>query len=613
GNDIVSLACALGEQWSSGLGDSSLTSSSEKVEYMNTLGMQSNINAAFRYNLATSIAQVYQWRLYDFPLPQYDTIDPKDPATWPTNNQNITNKSGVSKDYLNLIKKAASRTFPLTGTNLTAYVQATHMLEEMMAQYNQGKQTSLVMTYTANDATSGTLTFSHDGFVPHKWDSTLDSDKTYNTILKWSGTATVKVNNGTPVSNGTTGVTVRETDTITVTGISNVVFTLTDSTNYLVSGSIKGALYEYTTNPTAYQRLHIGCAKFTTLICKLTVTASTNLTFTNKYTTPPLPATYDFEFTKVDENGNPLAGAEFTLYKKTALYTYDGPTGKTAVSGNDGTVRFTDVEPGEYAFKETAAPKGYIRNYDNDYVVVVSPNGDVEIYDDLTQTNLLEGNEVKNVPLEFGFRKTDENGKTILDEHNRPYYDPNNNYLANAEFALYASEQDAENGNNPLKAVKSGTDGAVNFSLAGIMNTIDGEQMVDFFGTPVTDSYTYTFYMKETHSPEGYEPNDTIYKIVIQNNGMYTIQWKNDSVWESLDVTPNPNPNQLFMPASTALQPLYYIRNYPKSGPRLPETGGMGMLPLKTAGIIFICGAVGAIFYRKKKESLNLSKKQKKI
>lgn len=72
-----------------------------------------------------------------------------------------------------------------------------------------------------------------------------------------------------------------------------------------------------------------------------------------------LSTTYDdsFSFRKVDEKGEPLAGATFTLY-------YDEDTtieyGAPAVSDENGVVTFENLAPGNtYYMKETKTPKGY--------------------------------------------------------------------------------------------------------------------------------------------------------------------------------------------------------------------------------------------------------------
>jgi len=66
----------------------------------------------------------------------------------------------------------------------------------------------------------------------------------------------------------------------------------------------------------------------------------------------------NIEFTKNDENSDPLANAVFTLYDS------DGDVITTATSGSDGVVSFTNVAYGTYTIRETTAPEGYLLSSD---------------------------------------------------------------------------------------------------------------------------------------------------------------------------------------------------------------------------------------------------------
>jgi uncharacterized repeat protein (TIGR01451 family)/LPXTG-motif cell wall-anchored protein len=59
------------------------------------------------------------------------------------------------------------------------------------------------------------------------------------------------------------------------------------------------------------------------------------------------------EIKKIDESGNVLKGAEFTLYDK------DGKEISKAISDDNGIARFDAVDYGTYVLKETKAPAGY--------------------------------------------------------------------------------------------------------------------------------------------------------------------------------------------------------------------------------------------------------------
>jgi len=89
-----------------------------------------------------------------------------------------------------------------------------------------------------------------------------------------------------------------------------------------------------------------------------TVKGGDSLSFSFKNEKSSAPSTPDkdtgkLQIAKVDENHQPLAGAEFTLYDK------NGNAIGKAVSGSDGIVVFAGLAPGDYSVQETAAPDGY--------------------------------------------------------------------------------------------------------------------------------------------------------------------------------------------------------------------------------------------------------------
>ncbi|MEH6944252.1 SpaA isopeptide-forming pilin-related protein, partial [Bacillus sp. JJ722] len=79
---------------------------------------------------------------------------------------------------------------------------------------------------------------------------------------------------------------------------------------------------------------------------------------------PPMPAQGDVKVQKTDENGTPLAGAEFTLYAS------DGKEVARSVSDATGIVMFKSIPFGNYTLKETKAPSGYIKSDEILYVTI---------------------------------------------------------------------------------------------------------------------------------------------------------------------------------------------------------------------------------------------------
>ena len=84
----------------------------------------------------------------------------------------------------------------------------------------------------------------------------------------------------------------------------------------------------------------------------------------------------DDEFTKVDEKGDPLAGAEFTLYEEDGKTVVDICTTEI---GKDGKayIHFEGLDAGTYKLQETKAPDGYSLN-DKVYTVVINAQYDTD-------------------------------------------------------------------------------------------------------------------------------------------------------------------------------------------------------------------------------------------
>ena len=89
----------------------------------------------------------------------------------------------------------------------------------------------------------------------------------------------------------------------------------------------------------------------------------------------------DLVFTKVNESGEPLEDAEFTIYTVSA--GSDGaealtPAG-TKKSDVNGVVRFTEVTAGEYLIRETASPEGYVLSAE-EIMVSIDVNADITAF-----------------------------------------------------------------------------------------------------------------------------------------------------------------------------------------------------------------------------------------
>ena len=107
--------------------------------------------------------------------------------------------------------------------------------------------------------------------------------------------------------------------------------------------------------------------------------------------------TFELDFTKVDEDGNPLADAKFTLYKKDASGSYVkvgeelSATPKMAADGE--TVEayefsFTGLGEGDYKLSETTTPDGYNTMADKEFTITATldQNADPATVKELTVT-----------------------------------------------------------------------------------------------------------------------------------------------------------------------------------------------------------------------------------
>ena len=179
---------------------------------------------------------------------------------------------------------------------------------------------------------------------------------------------------------------------------------------------------------------------------------------------------------KLDQDGKPLQGAEFTLYDS------EGKSLQTAVSASDGSVSFKNLVYGNYLVKETKVPEGYTVSKDK-IEVAIAENGTTYFY------------EVKNTRIKgtFEINKTDMNG----------------NVLQGAEFTLYDKDEKA------VATAISGNNGIARFEAV--------------------DYGTYT--IKETKAPKGYILNDKVLKIKVDSAETQKFTVQNEQEKTSGDIS----------------------------------------------------------------------------
>lgn len=137
---------------------------------------------------------------------------------------------------------------------------------------------------------------------------------------------------------------------------------------------------------------------------------------TNQYVegTPVEKKLYSFDFTKQDADGNPLAGAEFTISGDDLDekdYTANGGV-TTVTSGTDGKVTFRGLAAGTYTVKETKVPNGFLQNVNPEFTVTIDAEGKVTFGTDVW--GLMNDGVVKNVKSVTQLPLTGAAGITML-------------------------------------------------------------------------------------------------------------------------------------------------------------------------------------------------------
>lgn len=128
----------------------------------------------------------------------------------------------------------------------------------------------------------------------------------------------------------------------------------------------------------------------------------------------------DYEFEKKDSvTGNPIAGAEFTLYEDSSLSC---PI-KTVQSDENGKVKFENLKTGEYYMKETKVPSGYKSSTVKTYRLTVAGNSAEELVFSLVDTatnQTVDNSVIYNVPND---KHIDIDKKATLVDWNQRIYE----------------------------------------------------------------------------------------------------------------------------------------------------------------------------------------------
>lgn len=174
---------------------------------------------------------------------------------------------------------------------------------------------------------------------------------------------------------------------------------------------------------------------------------------------------------KVDENGNPLKGAEFTL---------SGPKTDKKTTDNNGVAEFTGLEAGKYFIIEKTAPKGYGR-YDGTVTVEIKADGTATV-DDLPKGISFAGETVT-----LTWTNTRDKGSISITKTGSA-----NKSLQGAVFGLY---KDAAAAGDLVKTAHTDRYGKALFA----------------------DLEAGTYYVKEIAAPNGYALSDEVHTFIIGN------------------------------------------------------------------------------------------------
>lgn len=174
---------------------------------------------------------------------------------------------------------------------------------------------------------------------------------------------------------------------------------------------------------------------------------------------------------KVDENGNPLAGAEFTLL----------PVGVKKTTGENGEAVFDGLTEETYTIIETKSPTGYGK-LEESVTVNIQANGTANVKGTVPDNLQFDGKSVK-----LTWKNTRTHGSisiTKTGSANKP--------LQDAVFGLY-KDADAAGDTEIIKS--TGKDGKALFA----------------------DLEAGTYYVKEIAAPNGYVLSDVVHTFIIGN------------------------------------------------------------------------------------------------
>lgn len=232
------------------------------------------------------------------------------------------------------------------------------------------------------------------------------------------------------------------------------------------------------------------------------------LTITNK-------TSGKFSINKIDEAKKGLAGATFTLSKRTTVaadHQVQGdfiPVSKETTAGRT-TLTFDNLKPGVYDLKETKAPNAYVLD-PKTYVVVVQNSGKTTIVD---EANFKEA----DYPMADNTSQFDYPTKEIANEPNKIVFTK----IGDGGKSLTGAEFELRKGNEKVQTTTSGAAGLVTFTklLPGSYEVWETKVSEDIYNLPQEAVATFEVKADGTLS----EPQGRLFRKNAQQNNRYEIR-----------------------------------------------------------------------------------------
>lgn len=449
------------------------------------------------------------------------------------------------KTNVSLMKTDAATGLGLPGAEITVYDK-------------NGKTVATVTTGNDGSAITDKLAAGSYTFKETKAPAGyLISNQSFSFIINVDGT----ISGDTSFSNEQTKVILSKIDATTKIPLADAEITIFDNSGNIVSTTITGAdgktsiaglpVGSYTFKETKAPEGYLISDETFSFIINSDGSVSGDDTISD-FKLINEPDFGSIELMKIDDNFNPLAGAEFGLYNPV------GTLIKTAVSNDEGLVRFIEVPFGSYTVRETAAPEGYALS-DTESTVAVSADKPAAKASPYMVVNYDDKN-----PLQHGIIQI-----IKIDAQTKVQ-------LPGAVFTLY---------NESGQAVQTVTTNRNGFAT---------------FSTVSPGIYS----IRETTAPSGYQLSDEVINLSTVKNKTYEYTYAN----KSIDVVPGENNNH-YSPNDKGSD-----TNQTKKlqETTLPQTGGFwDATTLGLAGAILV--GLGIILKYQNRRKQNHEKNRKKV